>query len=360
MKTCTPGKLYPLFLCASIILLLSGCAAMLANRNTMDMTDTIRDIRNEQVENNILIALDNPDAGFIPSHIVLTTGQADVTIGTSSSGFNFLDNSLRSNPFSNARNFEELDLGGNVQWKDQWQFVTPTDRYDLLRLRDVYALVVPHSGSDTKLPYFGDKKLADIADRLGRLMRARDVIKDVIFSTDAGNPGSEEEVCRTTPALPPCNELKKAYAALKAETEKDPRHYFISQIFSSFTAHPAHIDFNACLTDKSMAKKCNNYCGTGDRDCRAALSAWHFILEGDSEACKKYITRHLGDKWITRAGQKKNADIPDDHPFGIPHGIGSVATIHSQACFDDFVLLVQGMMPAATQNAGSGTRLTLP
>jgi hypothetical protein len=111
---------------------LSSCAAVQVRENTLQMVDSVSRIRDVQVLRNIAVAIS--DHNMVPTEILLSTGQASVAIGGSSS--------LMLPRFDFSDPTRELDLGASDSWTAQWQVAPVTNADDLRRLRNLYVLVV--------------------------------------------------------------------------------------------------------------------------------------------------------------------------------------------------------------------------
>ena len=111
---------------------LTGCAAVQVRENTLQMVDSVSRIRDLQVLRNIAVAIS--DHNMVPTEILLSTGQASVSIGASPT--------ITLPRFDFSTSARELDLGGSDAWTAQWQVQPVTNADDLRRLRNLYVLVV--------------------------------------------------------------------------------------------------------------------------------------------------------------------------------------------------------------------------
>ena len=115
-----------------ISLLLCSCSSWQASQNTIDLIDTIADIRETQVLRNIGKAIDDPSS--VPAQVVLSQGVATASLGISPT---FLWPRVSVTPQTN-----QLNVGGTDSWTSTWQMVPVSSPGDLNRLRNLYAYIV--------------------------------------------------------------------------------------------------------------------------------------------------------------------------------------------------------------------------
>ena len=111
--------------------LLGGCVAHQARINTLDMIGDIARVRETQVLRNLSAAISDRDA--VPAVVVLGAGQATAS----------------------ATAGVDADAVAHGAWTSQWQISTVTNSEDLRRLRNLYALITATDAQyDIALAYF--------------------------------------------------------------------------------------------------------------------------------------------------------------------------------------------------------------
>lgn len=289
------STLRSVWLCALVSL--GGCAALQTGENTLQMAEGISRIRDVQVLRNISSAISDHD--MVPSQIVLVTGQA--TVATGATPTTKLTNS------DALGTTKELGLGVTDTWTAQWQFASVTNADDLRRLRNLYALV-----ASTGEQY---KALTDYFVRHPKL-RARG---------SEGQPGADG-----TPA---------------------------EGLESSLATAPPPGDANAHRTP------------VGSRAGNVALweEALRVMRIGDSIGCKLYQEQRDADpnmpfrRWLY--WREPGAEWLPAQPTQTPESLGTFGDweigVTSRACFNDFVILVQGQTPVTEKQSAQGARVML-
>jgi hypothetical protein len=111
--------------------LLGGCVAHQARINTLEMIGDIARVRQTQVLRNLSAAISDPDG--VPAVVVLGAGQATASVAGG------------ANP----------DALAEDTWTSQWQIATVTNSEDLRRLRNLYALITATDAQyDIVVAYF--------------------------------------------------------------------------------------------------------------------------------------------------------------------------------------------------------------
>ena len=111
--------------------LLAGCVAHQARINTLEMISDIARLRETQVLRNLSAAISDRDA--VPAVVVLGAGQATASVAAGA----------------------DPDAIAHGTWTSQWQISTVTNSEDLRRLRNLYALITATDAQyDIDLAYF--------------------------------------------------------------------------------------------------------------------------------------------------------------------------------------------------------------
>jgi hypothetical protein len=110
---------------------LGGCVAHQARINTLEMIGDIARVRQTQVLRNLSAAISDPDG--VPAVVVLGAGQATASVAAGA----------------------DPDVIAQGTWTAQWQIATVTNSEDLRRLRNLYALITATDAQyDTTVAYF--------------------------------------------------------------------------------------------------------------------------------------------------------------------------------------------------------------
>jgi hypothetical protein len=233
----------------------------------------------------------------------------------------------------------ELDIAPSDTWTAQWQFTSITDQDDLRRLRNVYALIVSTDAQyDALEAYFRSRRPA---------------------SSGAAHSAESRAVA------PPAGRADAAFRGLfegllPAETMRSPPPS--SKPASDQTAPAPQVGGPPS--------------GSGDQNARSKTQqaipwpqAKQFIVEGDSIDCRLFQSaqppRGHGVPFRRWLFWRKPGGLwlPETAGLGIPQSLGNYGGweigVTSRACFDDFVILVQGFTPATNSVSNQGPKLML-
>lgn len=293
------------------VMLLDGCATGQAQRNTTLMAATISTMRQDQALNNIAAAID--DRSFVPSAIVLGTGQATIASAPSSAVTATINNPSTL----------ELGLGATYTVTAQWQFTSITDPDDLRRLRNIFALIVSTDAQFDELEaYFHtgeNSAAAPAAPAEGAAPSDRD---ELVFRNLLGD--------LAPPRPEPGASARKTEGA---RTSQAPSPEAAGQVVSWRQAR-------------------------------------RFLEEGDSIDCRLYQqAKPLSGKgvpfrrWLFWR-KPKGPWNPQRPPEGLPIAIlGTYGNwqlgVTSRACLDDFVILIQALTPNTNATAAEGPKYML-
>lgn len=296
-----PARLSVVAAACAAIMVLDGCATGQAQRNTTLMAATISRMRQDQALNNIAAAID--DRSFVPSAIVLGTGQATVASAPTST----LTPTI-GNPSS-----LELGLGATYTVTAQWQFTSITDPDDLRRLRNIFALIVSTDAQFDELETYFHSAAASAARSGGGVPADRNelVYRNLLGSFAPTGPKPGAESARQAPS---------PEAAGQVVSWRDARR-FLEQ---------------------------------GDSiDCRLYQQAKPVSGKGLPFR-----------RWLFWRKPKGGAWNPQPPPAGMPiETLGTYGNwelgVTSRACLDDFVILIQALTPNTNAAAAEGPKYML-
>jgi hypothetical protein len=307
---------------AALLAILTGCAAFQSQRNANDMASTISRIREEQVLQNIGVAID--DRSFVPSGIVLGTGQANVIVG--------MTPTFRGTGITSGAPGYELDIAPTDTWTAQWQFTSITEQGDLRRLRNVYALIVSTDEQyDTLERYFHPQAAA-----ANGAAQAND--SDAVFRGlfEGLLPPAEK-----APPAPPAPPVVTTRVKRTSSTSKDKPP-------PSAAPEPSGRPAAQHVIPWPDAK---DFLITGDSiDCRLFQAAK--VPSTHGVPFRRWLFwRKSGGPWL-----------PQD-PGGPVEDVGHYGNwdlgVTSRACLDDFVILLQGVTPSASSVTSQGAKYML-
>jgi hypothetical protein len=202
--------------------------------------------------------------------------------------------------FNFSKPTKELDISATDTWNAQWQFTSVTAADDLRSLRNIYALIVTTDEQYEALDAYWKKKYPNTAKE-----------------PDAG-------------LIPFLSLLPREAPHLAAKPgEQTPLGTIIT-----------------------------------------APGAKKYIIEGDSIGCMLYQADKDQNKkggipfnrWLFWRGPGVDwqPTLPKSKPTSLGYYGGWEIGVTSRACFDDFVILVQGVTPTANSVNSLGTKLVLP
>jgi hypothetical protein len=309
---------------------LSGCAPAQVTSNANRMGSTIAEIQRDQVLRNISHAIDDRD--FVPSGVVLGTGQANVSLG--------LTSTAKVTNINFAKPAFELDLAPTDTWTSQWQFTSITNQDDLRRLRNIYALIVATDAQYNTLEDYFRSRLSGPRSQ------------QPTYSQNSSTGSQSDTVFRglfeqLLPTQPPVTQKSPPQLSPQGSSSSQPT----PQAGSPPAPPPAlETPANQQIISWPQAKS--------------------YIVNGDSIGCRLYQStesrRGTGlpfRRWLywRRSGGQWLPNTPD--PANPVRSLGDYGGweigVTSLSCFDDFVILVQGFTPVANNVSNQGPKLLL-
>jgi hypothetical protein len=283
----------------------SACAATQVGQNALQMADSISHIRETQVLRNVAAAITDHD--LVPSQVLLGTGQA---IASTSAAPTF-----KLPHFDLSKTTKELDAGFTDTWSAQWQFTPVTNAEDLRRLRNLYALIAST-----------DEQYKDL---------------ECFFRRNPGFP-------LNTPIADGFNTCPNVSSTSGVEE-------LLSSVLPDEKELPETVKPGTVL-------------GQGPGAVPTWQSALNVISKGDSIDCKLYQEHtDLRGKFPFRRWlfwRTPNGNWQPSQPPTTPISLGSYGDWElgttSRGCFNDFVILVQGVIPATESNQEPKRMLPAP
>jgi len=382
---------------------LCGCTALQNRENTVQMVNSIEQIRREQVLRNISIAID--DHNMVPVQIVLGTGQASVMESASPT--------LKLPDLNFSKSTKELDAQATVNWTSQWQMAPVINAIDLRNLRDLYVLVAST-----------DDEFAYLAKYLNRHRELRShcptqdaIIFEVGYSKALVSLGPGATPDRALALLKGANHACASGVKTGTDKSKDgasggPNGAPEPGVGPGPSPAPApgpeapaadrpKVSVSAVSSDEQSGSVLLSIspAGGGGGGESIALNAktpaqtatWYdglYIIElGDSIGCKLYQEQTLNrmeEIAFSPAGAEQQRELEESTlpfkrwlywkragdqnwaPNGPPANDDSVSHLGhygrwdlgttSKACFDDFVILVEGATPSAAAASTNGPK----
>ncbi len=304
------GRIFFIFCVGTMVLIVGGCAAYQASQNTIEMAATISRIREIQVLRNISSAINNRST--VPAHIVLGTGQANVTAGLG------VGNGVKATNLNRAGTAFELDISPSDTWTTQWQFTSITDQDDLRRLRNVYALVVATDPQfDELVEYFKETKSKEKSS--GAVFR--NLFQNLLPEGESG-PSNQPG-----PVQKPSTQTSPRSAGGQSHVISWPDAKGFMEYGDSIDCRLYQRDFQAKRATEPNPKG-------------LPFRRWLYWRNGDGSQWSPF---QPADERVTSLGVYEGREIG----------------VTSMACFYDFVILVQGLTPTASgvSNKGPGYML---
>jgi hypothetical protein len=205
--------------------------------------------------------------------------------------------------FNFSKPTKELDISATDTWNAQWQFTSVTAADDLRSLRNIYALIVTTDEQYEALEAYWKKRYPKTANE-----------------PDAG-------------LIPFLSLLPREAPGLAPQATKPGEQTPLGTIITASGAKKYIIDGDSI--------DCMLYQATKDQNKRGSIpfNRWLFW-------------RGAGADW--------QPTPPKSKPTSLGFYGGWEIGVTSRACFDDFVILVQGVTPTANNVNSLGTKLVLP
>jgi hypothetical protein len=317
-----------------MLVALCGCVSTQSQFNADGMAGDISGLWRQQVLNNIARAKDDPD--FVPSAFVLGQGQSSVTAGLTPTG--------KGTSINAPKPLVELDIAPNDSWTAQWQFTAVTNRDDLRNLRDAYALIVADADA-----YHHIHDILGDGCALGSARAANGACKK---DASTPTPGSEATVQAATAAatatgssLDPANPPTDAATATAAGAEK-----------LSVGGQTANWEESTGMIEHGDSIGCQLYQAESP-------------IPGDPIPFRRWLfwRKPLSRTWLPDllpSDLIESIGVHGDWELGLaiekkPEGEGIQVMHVGRSCLDDFIILVQGLTPAASASSAAAPRLPL-
>jgi hypothetical protein len=206
--------------------LLSSCASTQVNHNAKELGESVEDIAEDQVSENLNRFLLDPSA--IPSQVAVNGGTAETTDSvTPQFTFPLEPSEAVTNTVTQAATTTlthsntstlgafGLSLGGTAQWRQSWALVPVTDPDALRRLRALYRYVIGQTDSCTffdeypiqgKMPENDKSHDGSIKTITTRTITANNITTTITTTTTEDAP----------PPTPPADENQNGKAPAKA------------------------------------------------------------------------------------------------------------------------------------------------